>query len=102
MPIPEAFARDLNYLDKFFDKLEGHGRGLQGPLGPMLVEAIAHQREEWQAIKGMLEGRAPAPKAAKPAPVPAQPPAAPAEAPKPAGGAALRRTGFTVGSLYGR
>lgn len=75
MPIPEAFARDLGYLDKFFDKLEAHGQGQPAPHGPALVEAVRHQRAEWAEIKGLLEGRTSAPSAA---PVPRSAPAAPA------------------------
>jgi hypothetical protein len=78
--VDAAFARDLGYLDKFFDKIEAHAASLDATRGARLRALVAEERTRWAEIRGLIGGttsvgaraEAPAPeKALAPAPKPA-------------------------------
>lgn len=52
----EEFSRDLGYLDKFFDKLEGHASTLSGEAGPKLLSLLGEERKRWDEIRSLLAG----------------------------------------------
>lgn len=52
----EEFSRDLGYLDKFFEKLEGHASTVGGNAGGRLLELLAEERKRWDEIRGLLGG----------------------------------------------
>lgn len=52
----EEFGRDLGYLEKFFDKLEGHASTLGGSAGTRLLELMAEERGRWAEIRSLLTG----------------------------------------------
>lgn len=105
MPAPadDSFARDLGYLDKFFDKIEAHAASVGGASGARLKELMGEERARWREIRGLLGGGAPAARgpsaAAPPASSLSTGPADPAASPS-ATGRATRR--LTVGSLIRR
>jgi hypothetical protein len=101
-----AHARDLGYLERFIQKLEGQAQAL--PAGPrqQALSLLDGQRGQWATIMGLLSGesltasQAPGPTdaTAPHGPAPAVVPAAPtssAATRTPGGG------GLTVGSLIG-
>lgn len=55
-----AFARDLGYLDKFFDKLEQHAGSLAPASGARLKALIGEERTRWGEIRSIIGGGAPA------------------------------------------
>jgi hypothetical protein len=82
-----AFATDLGYLEKFFDKLERHASAMaDAGAKARLVALLAEERARWAEIRGLLEGG------------PAATPSAPNPAAK-GGPPAPATAGFTVGSL---
>lgn len=94
----EPFARDLGYLDQFFDKLEAHAATLAPAAGARLRTLMGEERARWGEIRGLLAGGPPAagapearPSAAHAAPAPGTPAARTAEPPR-----------ITVGSLIER
>ena len=62
----DAFAKDLAYLDKFFDKIESHSASLAPDAGARLKSLIADERGHWAEIRKLCAGE-PA-RAALPAP----------------------------------
>lgn len=56
----EPFARDLGYLDTFFDKLEAHATALSPAAGARLRVLMSEERARWGEIRGLLAGGAPA------------------------------------------
>ena len=59
----DGFARDLGYLDAFFDKLEAHGASMGGASGDRLRTLIGEERRRWTEIRSLLAGGNPAPAA---------------------------------------
>lgn len=55
----DGFARDLGYLDAFFDKLEAHGASMGGAGGDRLRTLVGEERRRWAEIKSLLAGGAP-------------------------------------------
>lgn len=98
----EPFARDLGYLDQFFDKLEAHAATLAPAAGARLRTLMGEERARWGEIRGLLAGGPPA--AGAPEARPSAAPAAPA--PRAAPGTPAARTAepprITVGSLIER
>jgi hypothetical protein len=96
----EPFARDLGYLDTFFDKLEAHATALSPAAGARLRVLMSEERARWGEIRGLLGGAAPA--AGAPAARASE--ARPVEAARPAAGAPARAEPprITVGSLIER
>lgn len=107
------FARDLGYLDRFFDALEAHAGTLADGPGARLRTLIGEERTRWQEIRGLIgagpmtapaspSAKPPARQLAKTAPVVGRParsanPDSPDLAPPPRVGSR-----FTVGPLRGR
>ena len=54
-----AIARDLGYLEKFFDKLEAHADEQAPAAGERLRELMGQERQRWQEIRGLIAGEAP-------------------------------------------
>ena len=52
----DPFARDLWYLEKFFDKLESHATTIPGQAGSELQRLMAEQRATWKRIQSLLKG----------------------------------------------
>ncbi len=94
MANPEgAFAKDLGYLAKFFDKLEAHASQVPAEHQKRYRTLIAEERTRWQEITAILSG-APAPAAVARSAGRVAPPEQPAAAPANTGDVSL-----TVGSL---
>lgn len=93
----DAFARDLGYLDAFFDKLDAHGATLGGASGARLRTLVGEERRRWSEIRALLSGvdttsaSRPTPKANTESDVAASRPAADSDL--------QPRASFTVGSL---
>jgi len=93
----EVFARDLGYLDGFFDKLEAHAATLGPAESARLKILMGEERKRWTEIRALIAGGKAAPQAAGAPGVAAPPAAAPARA------VSYARPGpLTVGSLIGR
>lgn len=52
------FARDLGYLDKFFDKLDAAAKELGDARGSRLSTLVEEERARWAEIKSILAGAA--------------------------------------------
>jgi hypothetical protein len=57
-----AFATDLGYLDKFFEKLERHASAMtDARAAGRLRGLLAEERARWAEIRALLAGRDPPP-----------------------------------------
>jgi hypothetical protein len=88
-----AFARDLGYLDKFFDKIDAHAATLDAAAGARLRALVLEERARWGEIRGLISGE-PVKASAPASQVPATP-VGPATVSRP-------RPQFTVGSLIAK
>jgi hypothetical protein len=90
-------ARDLGYLERFIQKLEGQAEQLPDGARQQALRLLGEQRPQWATIMGLLSGEAPV--------APSAPPAAegppPAAAPAPVVTRPPTNGGLTVGSLIG-
>ena len=94
-----AFARDLGYLDKFFDKLEQHAASLPPASGARLKALMGEERTRWSEIRSIIAGKAPA----NPAVVVASAPTQSTSGPAPGAMTSARaRPQFTVGPLINK
>lgn len=64
----DGFARDLGYLDAFFDKLDAQGGAMGGASGARLRAFVGEERRRWSEIRALLAG---ADKTSVSSPVPA-------------------------------
>ena len=56
----DGFARDLGYLEAFFEKLENHARtNMPATSGARLAARMKEERERWKEIRALLAGQAP-------------------------------------------
>ena len=55
----ETFAKDLGYLDKFFDKIEAHAGSLSDDAGARLRMLMSEERDRWSEIRALCAGDAP-------------------------------------------
>lgn len=93
----DGFARDLGYLDAFFDKLDARGASMGGASGDRLRAFVGEERRRWSEVRDLLAG-------ASTTPVSVSPPEATSEvditaSPRQRAPVSDSAPGFTVGSL---
>lgn len=52
----DGFARDLGYLDAFFDKLDARGISMGGAAGARLRAFVGEERRRWSEVRALLDG----------------------------------------------